>query len=572
MGALTEARREAAISRYESLKSVGEKPFHYGTHFSSSMIVCHFLIRLAPFTNMFKTLQGGDWDLPDRLFSGVARAWESASKDIRGDVRELIPEWYTLPEFLENSANLDFGVQQNNGERIHHVKLPPWAKDDPLLFIVMNRRALESDYVSENLPAWIDLIWGCKQRDRESLNVFHPLSYEGSIDLDSITDELEREATVGIIHNFGQTPRKLFSSPHPERIMHGFSSMPLGTLHGIEEDYNLLVQSVKTAARDLPNGAAVQDLTVDLIGERVIPHPEGILSVPSHPHEQVEWGFRGTSKAAARELRVVVDRKVLQVVEGIECTCAVFADSDNLITGSTDHIVRLWNVCRSSRDVSMSLSLTHLMRVHTARICCVTASRSWSIIVSGAADGSAAVWDLNRAVYVRSIWHGKGEGSEVHLAAVNESTGYIATCSRINLCLHTINARPIATLDLTFSPARSYLPPDITSMTFHEREYSRLGVLATGSSDGKITLRTWNTDNTSAGEKAKWEFVTLRTLQARKIGRIEDTISALKFIGYAYFSPLQIFGLFANLVLHRHRECLYHGDCNGKVYSWNLPD
>jgi hypothetical protein len=42
-------------------------------------------------------------------------------------------------------------------------------------------QALESDYVSENLPAWIDLIWGCKQRDPASLNVFHPLSYEGSI-------------------------------------------------------------------------------------------------------------------------------------------------------------------------------------------------------------------------------------------------------------------------------------------------------------------------------------------------------------------------------------------------------
>jgi hypothetical protein len=57
MGALTPTRREAAQSRYENLESVGEKPFHYGTHFSSSMIVCHYLIRLAPFTNMFKTLQ-----------------------------------------------------------------------------------------------------------------------------------------------------------------------------------------------------------------------------------------------------------------------------------------------------------------------------------------------------------------------------------------------------------------------------------------------------------------------------------------------------------------------------------
>lgn len=57
MGALTEARREAARQRYEALESIGETPFHYGTHFSSSMIVCHYLIRLEPYTHMFKTLQ-----------------------------------------------------------------------------------------------------------------------------------------------------------------------------------------------------------------------------------------------------------------------------------------------------------------------------------------------------------------------------------------------------------------------------------------------------------------------------------------------------------------------------------
>jgi hypothetical protein len=76
MGALTPARRQAAETRYANLAGVGgEEPFHYGTHFSSSMIVCHFLIRLAPFTNMFKTLQGGDWDIPDRLFRCEQFSW-----------------------------------------------------------------------------------------------------------------------------------------------------------------------------------------------------------------------------------------------------------------------------------------------------------------------------------------------------------------------------------------------------------------------------------------------------------------------------------------------------------------
>ncbi|KAI0029515.1 beach-domain-containing protein [Vararia minispora EC-137] len=541
MGALTPARRDAAQSRYEALGSIGEKPFHYGTHFSSSMIVCHFLIRLAPFTNMFKTLQGGDWDLPDRF--DIGRSYSSAAYDIRGDVRELIPEFFMLPEFLENLDELDFGVQQNTGERIHHVKLPPWAKGDPLLFIAMHRKALESDYVSENIHAWIDLIWGYKQRDPESLNVFHPLSYEGSIDLDSITDELEREATVGIIHNFGQTPRKLFSTPHPTRIMHGMSTLPLGTLHGVEEDHALLKQSTKPTIRSLPRGTAVKSLVPDPISERIIAHPAGVLSIPSFPEEHIEWSFSRNGRFLAKEIRVVIDGKVVQSVEGEDCTCAVFPDSENLVTGSRDFIVRLWRVSRSSHG-STRISLTHLMRVHSAEVVCVAASRPWSVVVSGSSDGSAVIWDLNRAKYIRSIWH--GEGAEVHLVAINDSTGYIATCSQGKLWLHTVNARPIAALDLAETGrTRGFLSP-ITSMAFLEREYSHLGILATATSDGKVTLRTWNADKTPKGEQAKWEFVTLRELQAQK----SSAITALRFVG----------------------EDLFHGDSTGHTYRWSLPE
>lgn len=91
----------------------------------------------------------------------MKRAYESATQDLRGDVRELIPEFYCCPEyvslssywiasnnppfcirFLENYANHDFGVQQSSGERIGDVKLPPWAKQDPLLFIELNRQVI----------------------------------------------------------------------------------------------------------------------------------------------------------------------------------------------------------------------------------------------------------------------------------------------------------------------------------------------------------------------------------------------------------------------------------------------
>ena len=47
---------------------------------------------------------------------------------------------YQAQRFLVNSSNHDFGVQTNTGEEVHDVKLPPWAKNDPLLFITEHRR------------------------------------------------------------------------------------------------------------------------------------------------------------------------------------------------------------------------------------------------------------------------------------------------------------------------------------------------------------------------------------------------------------------------------------------------
>jgi neurobeachin-like protein 1/2 len=95
--------------------------------------------------------------------------------------------------------------------KVNDVTLPKWAKN-PEHFIYMHRKALESDYVSEHLHEWIDLIFGYKQQGVEAekaLNVFMYCSYEGAIDLDAITDRVERHATEGMISNFGQTPTQL---------------------------------------------------------------------------------------------------------------------------------------------------------------------------------------------------------------------------------------------------------------------------------------------------------------------------------------------------------------------------
>lgn len=56
--------------------------------------------------------QGGHFDLADRMFHSVREAWLSASKHNMADVKELIPEFFYLPEFLLNSNNFDLGWYQ----------------------------------------------------------------------------------------------------------------------------------------------------------------------------------------------------------------------------------------------------------------------------------------------------------------------------------------------------------------------------------------------------------------------------------------------------------------------------
>ena len=166
-------------------------------------------------------LQGGRFDKPDRLFHSIEQSWLSASSQNLQDVRELTPEFFCTPEFLVNHNKFDFGLTQKE-EKVEDVFLPKWAKNNPYEFCRLHREALESKYVSENLHEWIDLIFGFKQRGsaaEEAMNVFIHLTYDGEVDVDAITDELMRDATIAQINNFGQTPSRLFEKPHPRRVV-----------------------------------------------------------------------------------------------------------------------------------------------------------------------------------------------------------------------------------------------------------------------------------------------------------------------------------------------------------------
>lgn len=162
IGALSLERLATLKSR---LKEMPEPKFLYGTHYSNPSIIIRWMIRERPLYAL--KLHDGKYDMPDRIFYDIASEWQSCNT-LTSDFKELIPEFYgTNTRFLLNLKKLDLGVR-SNGEKISEVKLPKWASS-PQEFLEIMRQALESDYVSENLHHWIDLIFGYKQRGEQAI-------------------------------------------------------------------------------------------------------------------------------------------------------------------------------------------------------------------------------------------------------------------------------------------------------------------------------------------------------------------------------------------------------------------
>jgi factor associated with neutral sphingomyelinase activation len=115
-------------------------------------------------------------------------------------------------EFLLNQSGIKFGTRHDD-VLVGDVILPPWAENERD-FVYKMHLALESDYVSQHLHEWIDLIFGYKQRGdeaRQSDNLFHYLTYgvpENTVS--TSTEEYDEQLSLETqILEFGQVPKQV---------------------------------------------------------------------------------------------------------------------------------------------------------------------------------------------------------------------------------------------------------------------------------------------------------------------------------------------------------------------------
>ena len=538
MGCQTEGREAEFKDRYRQFAEMGDHnapPFHYGTHYSSAMIVSSYLIRLQPFVQSYLLLQGGNFDHADRLFDSIEKAWLSSSRDNMTDVRELTPEFFYLPEFLMNMNKYDFGAKQGSGEVVNDVKLPRWAKGDPHIFVQKHREALESPYVSANLHQWIDLVFGFKQRGEaavEATNVFQHLSYQGAKDLDTIDDPVERLASIGIIHSFGQTPHQVFQKPHPFRERDRPATNRLDSL---------AESLIKLPDPLFESDEKVAGLTFSPTQERLLCAGPCKLNILPNCDRYLQWGF------ADHSLRFFSSntKRLLGLYENTHVgpiTTATFADSKTLITASTDCTIALWNMT-TSRDSIEIQPKTYLFG-HRAAVTTLAASRVFSTLLSASTDGHVLIWGLNRQQCIR-VLHA-ADSLPIQAAQISNVSGHIAICQGPHILLYTLNGHLLLKQKVCDSPTDK-----ITTVSFYEgaaNEWLERELLFTGHGNG--VANAWALTTLADGG---WHLQLVKRLNHVDAAREDGGNSA------AAVSAILPMG-----------QGVYTGDEEGRVWEWGV--
>eukprot|EP00049_Salpingoeca_infusionum_P016595 m.341280 g.341280 ORF g.341280 m.341280 type:complete len:3305 (+) comp16111_c0_seq3:237-10151(+) len=481
------AQVKALFDDFEDPSGMTPK-FHYGTHYSNAAGVLHYLLRLEPFTSLHIHLQSGRFDHADRQFHSLETTWQAIVDGV-GDVKELIPEFFYLPEFLCNSSNYDLG-QLQTGERVHDVILPKWAKNHHD-FIQKHREALESEWVSAHLHEWIDLIFGYKQRGaaaEEALNVFYYTSYEGALDTSKELTAAERLAQEGMVREFGQTPSQLLTTPHPQRFarleaesLTTLPTTPTAATNVFEHLFNLTAHFIQLKGSSPIMGVfspreVTQSFTKTQSQTLCTLTASGLVGAHDwHPNVASDAGpFTLALDARSPKEQLMKVRYLLKpgarfsstVVAASRCCQYLFVGA--LYDGSIRTIK-----CATQENVSTALG-------HKDVVTCLSLDRRGTHLISGSRDSTAVLWHIhapngkdlvltNLVVYTgqRSPIIAAAVDAEHDMVVLGASDGTISMCAiRSKAYLRTLTlmdvssftlepSSSISTSDLPFSPSSS---------------------------------------------------------------------------------------------------------------------
>jgi WD40 repeat protein len=248
------------------------------------------------------------------------------------------------------------------------------------------------------------------------------------VDVDTITDPVERMSTIAQILNFGQTPTQLFDKPHPRR--------EVGASSALAPQLCTDPSSVETTAvRDLwrLGEGPVRDVRVGQDGKVMVVCGERLLCLPGM-QECFTWGNQdGTMRFVAlqrpgssvkkTESEKLLARSVVcyeSLHQGFVSVAASSEDGSILVTGSSLGDMSVWRpelrvnasavgraagiqVVRGTEKTVRSLQLRTRLCAHTGAVTCLTVSNTHAVMISGSVDGTVILWDVRRLRFMRQL-------------------------------------------------------------------------------------------------------------------------------------------------------------------------
>ena len=175
------SRKEAFLLAYDesdndsiAFVEIEEKAHYFNTHYSNIVYTSNYMLRLFPYSFSSIEIQGIGFDNPNRLFFSIEDGLKNMAS-LKSDIRELIPEFFYMPEMLMNINSINFD-KMDKGNLVNDVEMPDNLSDinnvkklenktnyqKMFIFIYEMKNQLESS--EKDIVSWINLIFGTQQK------------------------------------------------------------------------------------------------------------------------------------------------------------------------------------------------------------------------------------------------------------------------------------------------------------------------------------------------------------------------------------------------------------------------
>ena len=151
-----------------------DKSHLFNTHYSNIVYTSNYLMRTFPYSFSSIEMQGPGFDNPNRLFHYIQDTFYNIGVQ-KSDIRELIPEFFYMPEMFMNLNAINY-QKRSNGELVDDVIIPDCFSERnnkaklnnktnyEKTFIFVDDLKTRLEYLEQDMSSWINLIFGLKQR------------------------------------------------------------------------------------------------------------------------------------------------------------------------------------------------------------------------------------------------------------------------------------------------------------------------------------------------------------------------------------------------------------------------